>query len=190
MIEAFLMGLYILILSPFLYYLGIQDPYKFFILLFILSTPGLYAMLRGAPFVPTTNQKVAKMIQLAKINQNSVVYDLGSGDGRFIFAAAKAGAKKSIGYELSIPIYLLTKFRSLFNPRTQFKYRDFWFESSNLADADVVFCFLMVKTMAKFETKIWPNLKPGCLVISNVFRMPGITPIYDKDGIRVYQKTS
>lgn len=188
MIEAFLLGLYILILSPILFSLGIQDPYLYFFIMLILTLPGIYAMFRGAPFVPTTKDKVKKMIKLADINSNSIVYDLGSGDGRFIFAAAKAGAKKSVGYELSMPIYLLAKFRSFFNPKTHFRFRDFWFEADKLADADVVFCFLMVKSMAKFETQIWPHLKPGSKVISNLFRMPGQTPILDENGIRVYQK--
>jgi SAM-dependent methyltransferase len=188
MIEAFLIGAYILLLSPILYYFGIDKPIYFFSILFILSLPGVYAMLRGAPFVPTLKAKVTKMIDLAEINSSSIVYDLGSGDGRFVFAAQRSGAKKSTGYELSLPIYFFTKIKSFFNPRTKFIYKDFWFDAKAFADADVIFCFLMVKSMAKFETVIWPHLKPGCKVVSNVFKMPGVTPIYEKEGIRVYQK--
>jgi SAM-dependent methyltransferase len=188
MVEAFLLGLYILILSPVLFSLGVEDPYAYFLIMFILTLPGIYAMFRGAPFVPTAQKRVQKMVKIAKITNKSIIYDLGSGDGRFIFAAAKAGAKNAIGYELSLPIYLLSKFRSFFIPNAEFRYKDFWFDSEKFKNADVIFCFLMIKPMAKFESKIWPHLKPGCLVVSNVFRLPGIKPIKEVDGIRVYKK--
>jgi hypothetical protein len=116
------------------------------------------------------------------------VYDLGSGDGRLVFASQQAGAKKSIGYELSIPVYLYSKIKSLFNPRTQIRYKDFWFDAPKFKDADVIFCFLMIKSMQTFEKKIWPHLKPGALVVSNAFRIPNQVPIYDQDNLRIYRK--
>jgi SAM-dependent methyltransferase len=189
MIEAFLLGLYILVISPILFSLGFNSPAFYFLLLFGLSIPGIYAMIIGAPFVPTKKEKFLKMIKLAKINKNSIVYDLGSGDGRFVFAAAKLNAKKSIGYELSLPIYILTKTRSFFYKNADIRYKNFWNDQKNYSDADVIFCFLLIKPMQKFKTEIWPNLKPGCLVISNIFSLPDTKPIFDKEGIRVYKKT-
>jgi hypothetical protein len=188
MIEAFLLGLYILVLSPILFSLGFNSPAFYFFLLFALSIPGIYAMIIGAPFVPTKKEKHHLMLKMAKINKNSQVYDLGSGDGRFVFAAAKQGAKKSIGYELSVPIYVFTKLKSLFYKNADIRYKNFWKDVKNFSDADVIFCFLLVKPMDRFEKEIWPELKPGCLVISNIFRLPNQKPIFDKEGVRVYKK--
>jgi len=188
MIEAFILGIYMILMSPFLLKFGVESPITIFLVLFGLSTPGIYAMLRGAPFVPTVKARLNEMIDLAKIDSNTVIYDLGSGDGRFIFASCRKGAKKAIGYELSLPIYIYSKIKSFFYKNAQIRYKDFWFDAAKLKDADVVFCFLMAKPMEKFESTIWPNLKPGCKVISNVFRMPGVEPSFHEKGIRVYIK--
>lgn len=185
MIEAFYLGLYLLILSPLLIHFGWDDGMIIFWVLLALSVPGLYAMVKGAPYLPTTRKRVKDMIKIAEIKPGNKVYDLGCGDGRILFAAAKQGAKAT-GYELSIPVYIWAKVKSVFYPNVKVKYRDFW--TQDLKDADVIFCFLLVQTMEKLEKDIWPNLKPGCKVISNSFRLPNIKPTYDKDGVKVYVK--
>jgi hypothetical protein len=114
MIEAFILGIYMILMSPFLLKFGVESPITIFLVLFGLSTPGIYAMLRGAPFVPTVKARLNEMIDLAKIDSTTVIYDLGSGDGRFIFASCRKGAKKAIGYELSLPIYIYSKIKSFF----------------------------------------------------------------------------
>ena len=50
-------------------------------------------------FVPTPPAVVEAMLQLAEVTDKDVVYDLGSGDGRIVIAAAKRGAK-AVGYEV------------------------------------------------------------------------------------------
>lgn len=188
MIEAFLLALYLLILSPILFWLGIRDPLIIFVILTVLTLPGIYAMLKGAPFVPTSRKRTSRMIELAKINSKSIVYDFGSGDGRFVFGAAASGAKKAIGYELSLPIYIYSKIKSYFIPNSEIRFKDFFFDVEQFKDADIVFCFLMPKTMIKFQNQIWPHLKPGVKLVSNVFRMPDLEPIHQEEGIKIYQK--
>src|SRR5690606_19466388 len=46
-----------------------------------------------APFVPTPQDVVQRMLSLAGVKAGDVVYDLGSGDGRLVIAAAKLGAR-------------------------------------------------------------------------------------------------
>lgn len=165
--------------------MGWDDGMIIFWVLLALSVPGLYAMVKGAPFLPTTRKRVKQMIKIAKIKEGQKVYDLGCGDGRIVFAAAKEGAT-AVGLELSIPVYIWAKVKAIFYPKVTIRYRDFW--TQNYEDADIIFCFLLVQTMEKLEKDIWPTLKPGCKVISNSFRLPNIKPTYDKDGIRVYTK--
>jgi SAM-dependent methyltransferase len=186
MIEAFYLALYLLILSPLLYYMGVDNPFWIFAILMILTLPGLYAMIKGAPYLPTDKKRVKKMIKLADIKKGTKVSDLGSGDGRIVFAAAKNGAV-AIGYELSIPLYIWTKVKSYFNPNVSIYCKDFW--HLDHSDQDVIFCFLLVETMKRFEAEIWPTLKPGAKVISNSFRLPNQQPVYDENRVKMYIKS-
>jgi uncharacterized protein (TIGR03000 family) len=51
-------------------------------------------------WVPTPDDIVAKMIELAGVKKDDVVYEPGPGDGRVLIAAVKAGAKKAVGIEI------------------------------------------------------------------------------------------
>jgi len=50
-------------------------------------------------YVPTPHEVVAKMLEMAKVTKNDVVYDLGCGDGRIVVAAAKRGCK-AFGFDI------------------------------------------------------------------------------------------
>jgi len=69
------------------------------------------------PYVATKRDKIETIIKLAQIKPKETVVDLGSGDGRLIFAAARAGAH-AIGYEINPFLILLTQIKAiLFHPR-------------------------------------------------------------------------
>jgi SAM-dependent methyltransferase len=51
-------------------------------------------------YVPSPNDVVEKMIEVAKIKKDDLVYDLGCGDGRMVVLAAKKCGCKGIGYEI------------------------------------------------------------------------------------------
>jgi predicted RNA methylase len=50
--------------------------------------------------VPTPQDVVEQMLELAKSSKKDVVYDLGSGDGRVVITAAKKYGCKAVGYEI------------------------------------------------------------------------------------------
>ena len=59
-----------------------------------------------APYVSTSPEVVHRMLELAKIISNDVVYDLGCGDGRILIAAVKDfNAKGAIGYEINPSLF-------------------------------------------------------------------------------------
>ncbi|MEW6157792.1 MAG: PQQ-binding-like beta-propeller repeat protein [Verrucomicrobiota bacterium] len=65
------------------------------------STPGIGRdRAPDAIYVPTPDDIVEKMLQLAKVKKEEVVYDLGSGDGRIVLAAARQYGCKAVGYEI------------------------------------------------------------------------------------------
>ena len=92
MIEAFLLGLYVLLLSPLFVHFGFDEPHEIFFIFLAISLPGIYAMIKGAPYLPTEAKRVSDMIALAEITKKTRVVDLGCGDGRIVFAAIKAEA--------------------------------------------------------------------------------------------------
>ena len=52
------------------------------------------------PYVPTPQDVVDRMLELAQVKKGDVVYDLGSGDGRIVVTAAKKYGVKAIGFEI------------------------------------------------------------------------------------------
>ena len=165
------------------------------ILVFMLVLPGTYALFRGPLFLPTRSHVLKTMIAFAKIKKNDRVYDLGCGDGRLVFAAAREGARAT-GYELSIPVFVVAKIRSFFyrgqsldknsGGRATIRFGNFW--AQNYDDADVIVCFLLTDAMLRFEQKIWPRLKPGCRVVSHMFRMKNVDPTKQEGKVVLYIK--
>ncbi|MBM3227420.1 class I SAM-dependent methyltransferase [Candidatus Peribacteria bacterium] len=140
------------------------------LLLLILCLPGIWYMRGAAPFITTSKRTMQAMLTLANIKHDERVYDLGCGDGRLIFAAAAQGAD-AIGFEMSMPVYLLAKSSSLLRRNTSIRYGNLW--RQDYRDADVIFCYFLKDTMQDFYKRIWPTLKPGCRVVSHAFTIDG-----------------
>jgi precorrin-6B methylase 2 len=56
-----------------------------------------------APFVGTPHDVVVRMLELARVGRDDVVYDLGCGDGRIVVAAAATYGARAVGFELDLP---------------------------------------------------------------------------------------
>ncbi|UPA22850.1 class I SAM-dependent methyltransferase [Candidatus Peribacteria bacterium] len=140
---------------------------------------------KSPPFIPSFKRDIRLMMRFAAIKKNDVVIDPGCGDGRLVFEAARQGATAT-GYEFAVPAYLYAKIRSFFHPRSSIRFGDFW--KQDYSQADVVFCYLLPDTMKQFYTKIWPQLKPGCRVVSNSFSMKTLKPDKSEQGIHLYIK--
>ena len=157
------------------------------VLLLFLVVPGLYATLKGAPYLPSSKKDIERVLSLGKFKKNDVVYDLGCGDGRVIRAVAAKGVKESIGYEFSAPTFFLAKVRSwIFGKGELIYFADFW--KLDFKQADVLICFLLVDSMGDFEKKIWPKLKKGARVLSNQFEMKGLKYVSKKANVYLYVK--
>ncbi|KKU14007.1 MAG: SAM-dependent methyltransferase [Parcubacteria group bacterium GW2011_GWC2_45_7] len=150
-----------------------------------------------APFVPTGRRDLKRMINLVAIKPGEMVYDLGSGDGRIVRAAARLGAK-AVGYEKSLPMVWWSKMLA-YNVARHFMCRHAGDEAhqsrdwcgagklprynarfvranylkQDLSDADVVFCYLMPKAMEHLKPKFEKELQPGTRIISRAFSIPG-----------------
>lgn len=140
-----------------------------------LFLPTLYAMIGGAPFVPTPMPQVRRMLNAVPLKAGMTVYDLGSGDGRLVHTAAREYGVKAIGYELSPVVWLWSKALALlWRSKAELRLGNFW--SQNLSDANVIVCYLLPKTMTTVQTKLFAQLKSGTFIISNSFAIEGLTP--------------
>ena len=139
-----------------------------------------YAGSKGAPWVPTRKKELDYLLKNIDIPNNALIYDLGSGDGRAVFYfAANENVKKAIGYELAWPLYLFCTVKKIFKNKKISEKIDFELENffkANIAEADIVFCFLMPKVIEKVIEKVFSQMKPGAQLISAVFSADNMQP--------------
>lgn len=145
---------------------------------------GLGAWL-GAPYVPILASDRNKLLELADLKPGQTIIDLGSGDGRLLYAAAKQGLK-GIGYEIN-PLLVLVSRLLLWRYRTQVQihWANFW--HMKLPPADVIYVFLITRYMARLEQKLTTEIAHPTLVVSYVFALPESDPIRQNDTAAVYQ---
>ena len=126
------------------------------------------------PWAKTPPDSIAKIFSEINLPKNSLIYDLGCGDGKFIFFAEKRG-HRGAGYELSLYPFLKCSIKKIFTgSKIKIKRKNFFGE--NLEDADLVFVFLVDSVMEKLGNKLNKNLKPDTIVISYGFEIPGWKP--------------
>ena len=121
-------------------------------------------------WVPTPDELVERMLNLAKVTADDFLIDLGSGDGRTVIAAAKRGARAH-GIEYNPEMVELSQ-RSAANERVgeraTFAKEDLF--QSDFSKATVITMFLLPQINLKLRPKIL-DLKPGTRIVSNSFTM-------------------
>ncbi len=131
---------------------------------------------KGAPYVPTEPKTVDKMLRLANVKKGDILYDLGSGDGRIVMAAAIMGAS-SYGVEIDPLKVLYSRFMiRLFGLKKNAKIIRGDFYKVDLSKADVVSLFLLHETNQNLKSKLKKELRPGTRVVSYAFKFEGWKP--------------
>jgi len=136
-------------------------------LLFVLSPAQSLA-----PYVPTPPDVVERMLTLAEVRRNDVVYDLGCGDGRIpIAAAAKYGAH-GVGIDI-VPARIE---ESRANAKAagveqlvEFRVGDAL--AADVSGATVVTLYLLSSSNARLRPLLTRQLKPGARIVSHAFSM-------------------
>lgn len=129
------------------------------------------ASITGAPFVPSKNPTAEAMVALAHIKKGDKVYDLGSGNGKLLMAAAKKGAR-AVGYEINPVLVLLSNIRAMVSPKLSVKtyWKNFW--HADISNADIIFVYLLPWKMEQLAKKLEKDLTPGTTIVSNSFVFP------------------
>jgi ubiquinone/menaquinone biosynthesis C-methylase UbiE len=126
----------------------------------------------NAPDVRSSETVVTAMLKLAGVKSSDTVYDLGSGDGRIVIAAAKEFGARGVGIEISPD----RAQEGRANAKKAGVEERVKFETGDLFDADihtatVVTLYLLPDLNLRLRTKLQKELKPGSRVVSRDFHM-------------------
>jgi SAM-dependent methyltransferase len=128
------------------------------------------------PFVPTPQQVVDRMIELAGVKTGDVVYDLGSGDGRIVITAAKKGAK-AVGFEIDGDLVKESRaniIKAGVKDSAEIRQQDIL--TVDVSGASVVTMYLLPDVNLQLKPYLLRQLKPGSRVVSHAFDMGDWTP--------------
>lgn len=126
-------------------------------------------------WVPTPQSLVDRMLNIAKVQPDDHLIDLGSGDGRTVITAAKRGTR-ALGIEYNPDMVKLAKGNAQkagVADKAQFKQADLF--ETDLSQATVITMFLLPEINMKLRPKLL-KLKPGTRIVSNSFRMEDWKP--------------
>jgi SAM-dependent methyltransferase len=124
------------------------------------------------PFVPTPQDVVERMLELAQVKSGDVVYDLGSGDGRIVLTAAKKYGVKAVGFEIDRDLIRESREkirREKIEHLAEIREQDIL--TVDLSPATVVTMYLLPEVNLKLRPNVWRELKPGSRVVSHDFDM-------------------
>jgi SAM-dependent methyltransferase len=131
-------------------------------------------------YVPTSGGVTDAMLKLARVTPSDVVYDLGSGDGRIVIAAAKKYGARGVGVELD-PDLIKTATKNAMKAgvadKVTFLQADLF--KTDLSDATVVTLYLSNSINRRLESILKQQLKPGARVVSHRFDMGDWKPEAD-----------
>lgn len=140
-----------------------------------LLVAGCGGVLPASPdilFVATPEQVGSEMLKLAGVTGADVVYDLGSGDGRLVIAAAKEFGARGVGVEIQARLVQDSRESALktgVTDRTQFLWQDMF--ETDISPATVVTLYLSPELNLRLRRKLLRELRPGSRIVSYQFDM-------------------
>jgi len=127
-------------------------------------------------FVPTPQVAVDKMLELAEVTKDDLVYDLGCGDGRIVVTAAKRYGCKAVGYDIAsnrVKESLANVEKNNVGHLVRIEQRDIF--TLDLSRANVITLYLLPELNVKLIPQL-KKLKPGSRIVSHDFNMRGVKP--------------
>jgi outer membrane protein assembly factor BamB/precorrin-6B methylase 2 len=128
----------------------------------------------AAIYVPTPQDVVEKMLELAAVKKTETLVDLGCGDGRIVVTAARKYGCKAIGYDIDPECVKMAKEnvkKHALGERVTIERKDFF--TVDLSKVDVVALYLPPKVLARLLPRL-DRLPAGARIVSHAFALPGI----------------
>ena len=139
------------------------------------------------PYVPTPQEVVEQMLELAQVKKGDLVYDLGSGDGRIVVTAAKKYGVKAIGFEIDPERIKESKEnirKAGVGNLVEIREQDI--RTVDLSPASVLTMYLLPEVNLMIRPNIWKQMKPSARVVSHDFDMGDWKPVKE---VRIKDKS-
>jgi SAM-dependent methyltransferase len=125
-----------------------------------------------APYVPTPQEVVDRMLQLAEVKKTDVVYDLGCGDGRIPITAAKVYGARAVGVDIDpqrIAESNANAQQAGVSHLVTFRLQDAM--KTDVSEATVLTLYLLSSSNLKLRPILTAQLKPGARIVAHNFGM-------------------
>jgi SAM-dependent methyltransferase len=129
------------------------------------------------PYVPTPPAVVEAMLRVAGVGPDDVVFDLGSGDGRIVIAAARDFGARGTGVDIDAELVELARENARLagvSDRVDFVRQDLF--ETELRDATVVTLYLLPMVNLRLRPRLLTELRPGTRIVSHAFDMDAWRP--------------
>jgi SAM-dependent methyltransferase len=130
-----------------------------------------------APYVPTPQDVVERMLELARVGSADVVYDLGCGDGRTVVTAAKKYGARGVGVDIDPQRIAESKANAKaagVEHLVEFRLQDAL--QVDVSPATVVTLYLLSSSNLKLRPILTKQLRPGSRIVTHQFGMGDWTP--------------
>lgn len=123
-------------------------------------------------FIPTEPETVIAMLTLAEVTASDLIYDLGSGDGRILIAAAQQFGAQGVGIDIDpLRIHQAREHAAQAGVSDRVSFREADLFTTDFSAASVVIVYLLPHLNLKLRPQLFRQLQPGARVISHNFDM-------------------
>jgi len=132
---------------------------------------------KDVPYVPTPQPVVDRMLEMADVKKDDIVYDLGCGDGRMVVTAAKKYGAKGVGVDIDPQRIKESNDNAKsagVTDKVKFEIKDLF--TMEFKDANVLAMYLLPAVNLKLRPKILDGMKPGSRIVSHSFNMDDWKP--------------
>lgn len=153
-----------------------------------------------APYVPTPMEVVSKMLEVAQVTSEDIVYDIGCGDGRIVVMAAEKYGAQGVGIDID-PVRIDEAKENARSAHVEHRTRFYLGDATtmNFSEATVVALYLLPESNAILRPMFDEQLNPGVRIVTHNYRIPGwedkevdtfyVKDEYDKEhSIFLYRK--
>jgi SAM-dependent methyltransferase len=144
----------------------------FLALLVHTTTSGLQKKKPEVPFVPSPDEVIVKMLQMAEVGKDDVLYDLGCGDGRIVIEAVRELGCRGVGIDID-PVRIKESRENArhagVSDKVEFLVMDLF--KADISSATVVTLYLLSEVNLRLRPKLLRELAPGTRVVSHDFGM-------------------
>ncbi len=134
-----------------------------------------------APYYPTPETVVERMLKLGGLKPGEKMYDLGSGDGRIVIMAADRFRANAVGVEFDEDLVKQStaRIRALgLEKRARIIHGDLL--QQDYSDADLITIYLLPSAVEKVRPLLEKQLKKGARIVAHDFGVPGWTPVKEE----------